>query len=97
MKQPSALSGQIAVVSALSVAAATAYVLRRRRKEISSRSLVPPKSINEFEAEAKKRRVPLITRDWRQITKVVNDTFNVSPDVPKKLAKILGFGKKKKK
>lgn len=55
MKQPLALSGQIAVVSALSVAAATAYVLQRRRKGISSRSLVPPKSINEFEAEAKKR------------------------------------------
>ena len=50
-----------------------------------------------MQAEAKKRRVPLITRDWQHVTKVVNDAFNVPPDVPKKLAKILGFGKKKKK
>lgn len=47
-------------------------------------------------AEAKKRRVPLNTRDWQHVTKVVNDAFNVSPDVPRKLAKILGFEKKKK-
>jgi len=47
--------------------------------------------------EAARRQVPLNTRTWQQITKVVDDAYRVDPAVPKKLAGILGFAKKKKK
>ena len=47
--------------------------------------------------EAARRRVPLNTRTWQQITKVVDDAFTVEPAVSKKLAGILGFDKSKKK
>jgi len=51
----------------------------------------------ELHAEAAKRRVPLNTRNWQQITTVVDDAFTVEPAVAKKLAGILGFDKSKKK
>ena len=47
-----------AALSAAATAAAIAFILERRKKKISS-ALVPPKSIKEFEAEAKKRLSPL--------------------------------------
>lgn len=46
-------------------------------------------------AEANKRKVPLNTRSWQRITGIVNDAFTIEPAVPKQLAKILGFKKKK--
>ena len=54
-------SGRAAAFAALSAAVtatAIAFILERRKKKISS-ALVPPKSIEEFEAEAKKQLSPL--------------------------------------
>lgn len=46
-------------------------------------------------AEAAKRNVPVNPRTWEDNVKVVNEAFNVEPEVPEKLAEILGFDKKK--
>ena len=55
-------SGRAAAFAALSAAATAAaitFILQQRRKKRISSALVPPKSIKEFEAEAKKRLSPL--------------------------------------
>ena len=51
----------------------------------------------EMLAEAAKRKVPVNSRPWQDNVKVVNAAFGVDKAVSRKLAKILGFDKSKKK
>lgn len=49
-----------------------------------------------FHAEAKKRRVPSISRTWQQVEAAVKVGYASRPAVREKLATLLGFRKKKK-
>jgi hypothetical protein len=51
----------------------------------------------EFLAEAEKRKVPIITQGYEKVESIIADAYDVKPEVPKKLAAILGLNKKKKK
>jgi len=51
----------------------------------------------KFHADAKKRRVPSITRTWQQVQAAVKIGYSSRPEVAEKLATLLGFRKHKKK
>jgi tripartite-type tricarboxylate transporter receptor subunit TctC len=51
----------------------------------------------EFLAEAEKRKVPIITQGYEKVESIIADAYDVKPEVPKKLAAILGLNKKKRK
>jgi len=50
----------------------------------------------KFHANAKKRRVPSITRTWQQVEEAVRIGYDSPKHVSEKLATLLGFRKKKK-
>jgi hypothetical protein len=51
----------------------------------------------EMLAEAAKRKLPTITRNWQDTARVADEAFKVEPAVASKLAQILGLSEKKKK